>query len=95
MLGLSWLDRYNLDIDWNTRKLTFQSDSSDLPSSIDTYIPQNPKNIGSHLVRASKTQIPLFIGAKAFMRATKKGTTFAIYATPASEQIQASNQLPV
>ena len=27
ILGLSWLDRYNLDINWNTWKLTFQSSS--------------------------------------------------------------------
>ena len=95
VLGLSWLDRYNPDIDWNTRKLTFQSDSSDIPPSIDTYIPQKSKNIDSHPVRASKTQIPLFVGARAFMRAAKKGTTFAIYAIPTSEPIRASSQLPV
>ena len=95
VLGLSWLDRYNPDIDWNARKLTFQPDSSDIPLSIDTPIPQKSKNIDFHPVRASKIQIPLIVGARAFMRAAKKGTTFAIYTIPTSEQIQASSQLPV
>jgi hypothetical protein len=33
-----------------------------------------------HHGEISKTQVPLIVGARAFMRVAKKGTTFAIYA---------------
>lgn len=67
ILGLSWLQRYNPDIDWeNLRIKSFRSNI--LPS------PFKPK------VQRLK---PLFVGARAFMRAAKYSTPFAIYATPA------------
>ncbi len=94
VLGLSWLDRYNPSIDWNTRKLKFQSNILDSSSNSTSYIPEKPKKLDSQPIRVSNTQMPMVIGARAFMKAAKGGNTFAIYATPISEPIQASNQLP-
>jgi hypothetical protein len=37
---------------------------------------------------------PLFIGTRAFMRAAKTGTQFAIYATPTSEETTTSINIP-
>lgn len=99
VLGLSWLDKYNPSIDWNTRKLTFQSNSIPPVNSkpfdtIDTPIINPQKNPVVQSVRGSKIQKPLFVGARAFMQAAKSGATFAIYATPMSGQTQKSMQLP-
>lgn len=92
ILGLSWLDRYNPDIDWNTRKLTFQSNSSTSPHSID--IPDQAV-LGRHRTRVSKTPVPLMVGARTFMKAAKQGTMFAIYAIPVAESIHRTNSLPI
>ena len=88
ILGLSWLDRNNPDIDWNKRKLTFQTISS--PSRYPVVTPKPCP----HRLQRSKIEVPLMIGARAFMRAAKKGNTFAIYATPTSQSIQRPTELP-
>jgi hypothetical protein len=38
-------------------------------------------------VEISKIQVPLIVGARAFMQATKKGTMFVIYATPIMKSV--------
>jgi hypothetical protein len=48
----------------------------------------------SHHGETSKTQVPLVVGARAFMRVAKKGTTFAIYATSIAESIKGPEALP-
>jgi hypothetical protein len=47
-----------------------------------------------HLGEISKTQVPFVVGARAFMRATKKETTFAIYAIPITESVKKLEALP-
>jgi hypothetical protein len=42
----------------------------------------------------SKTHVPLIMGARAFMRAAKKETTFAIYATLIADSIKGPETLP-
>ncbi len=84
ILGLSWLEKYNPHIDWVARKLEFctiecaHEDPSRKPQK-------------SHKARLRK---PLVIGARAFMRAAKKGTPFVIYATPTSEAATTSTTIP-
>ena len=52
------------------------------------------QQLKSHHGEISKTQVPLVVGAKVFMQATKKGTTFAIYATPITESVKGFKTLP-
>jgi hypothetical protein len=99
VLGLSWLDRYNPNIDWNTQKLTFQSNSLDTPIvigplSTNVSSSHSSKNSKEPPVKASRAQLPLSIGARAFIRFAKKGNIFAIYATPMPKQAQNLAQLP-
>ena len=92
ILDLSWLDRYNPDINLNTSKLTFQS--SNLSPS---YRLETPKQAISmhHRTRVSKTPVPLMVSARTFMRAAKKRTMFAMYAILVAESIYRTNSLLV
>jgi hypothetical protein len=82
ILRLSWLERYNPYIDWKSQNLEF---------------PVTP----SLVERTSKplTKKPLFIkpfftGARAFIRAAKISTPFAIYVVPASGETTTSTNIP-
>ena len=48
----------------------------------------------SLMLQKSKTKTPLFIGARAFMKAAKQGASFAIYATPTSATVATSTTIP-
>ncbi len=39
-------------------------------------------------------EVPLMVGARAFMRAAKNGNMFAIYAIPTSQHVQEPTKLP-
>jgi len=80
ILGLSWLRKYNPNIDWSTLKI------KSFPT---TTIP--PKQPTRSKIRHPK---PLFIGAKAFMRAAKHSNPFAIYATPARDEATIVTSIP-
>ena len=45
-------------------------------------------------IRKSSIKKPLFIGARAFMRTSKEGTPFVIYATPISEEKTLATSIP-
>jgi hypothetical protein len=75
ILGLSWLERYNTQIDWKLRKIEFPV----IPSLTKrTSKPSSTKKLP--FIK------PLFIGARAFMRVANTGTSFVIYATLTSEK---------
>jgi hypothetical protein len=44
-------------------------------------------------VQGSAVEVPLMVGAQAFMRATKNGNMFAIYAIPTSQPFQEPTKL--
>jgi hypothetical protein len=94
VLGLSWLEEYNPDINWKTRKLAFQSSNiaTQDPSSIEPG-PTLGHWQTNKCARTLKNQIPAFIGARAFMRAAKQGTMFIVYTTPMAETITGSSTL--
>jgi len=72
ILGLSWLEKYNLQFDWSNCSITF------LPKKpIVLELVVNPP-ISHH----QKLQKPLYIGARAFTRVAKNSIMFAVYATP-------------
>jgi len=87
ILGLSWLEKFNPQINWKTRKIDFLLSSTSTCS-------QKVATKSTITLKESKQQRPLFIGAKAFMQATKKRTLFAIYAKPSSKPSKASNTIP-
>lgn len=80
ILGYSWLEKYNPKIDWSTRQVEFP-DTNEHKGSEGNGKSAAPKNSRQHV----KPIRPLFVGARAFLRAAKQGTTFAVYATPASD----------
>jgi hypothetical protein len=82
ILGLSWLERYNLQINWKSRNIEF------LVTPSLTEHTSKPSSIKKPLFIK-----PLFIGARAFMKAAKTGTPFAIYATPTSEETTTSTNI--
>ena len=55
--------------------------------------PEYPK-LEPHQVRTFKVQVPMIVEAKAFMKATKYGAVFAIYATLVTNSVQATFELP-
>ena len=87
ILGLSWLEKYNPSVDWKSRTVTF-------PSPL-AHLDHNPvrKHV-SKRVRKSGMKKSLFIGARAFVRASKKGTSFVIYAVPTSEEKASTTSIP-
>jgi hypothetical protein len=52
------------------------------------------QQLKSQYEEVSKIQVPLVVGARAFMRAAKKGTMFTIYTTPTTESIKGPEALP-
>jgi hypothetical protein len=96
VLGLSWLDKNNPTIDWKTRRLTFQPNIASIQESNCGKISSVPSHqqLKSHYGEISKTQVPLVVGAKAFIQAAKKRTIFYIYATSITESAKAPKALP-
>lgn len=80
ILGLSWLKKYNSQIDWIFHNLNF-------PSSLF----QNLNN--QEEIHKSNVSKPLLEGARAFMYAAKEGSSFAIYATPISDSEKTSSSI--
>ena len=95
ILGLSWLDRYNPDIDWKGRKLEFPS------KEIQKIECLNIRKL-EHSVDKPKQYQPLvfhvkpilMVGARAFVKAAKRGATYMIYATQIAESTRKSSLLP-
>jgi hypothetical protein len=83
ILGLSWLERYNPQINWKSRNIEFPITPSLTKRTSKPSSTKKPPFIK-----------PLFIGARTFMRATKTGTPFVIYATPTSEETTTSINIP-
>ncbi len=90
VLGLSWLERINPDIDWKKRKLTYRT----IVSHVSSKHPRNVANPCPYQVHGSAVKVPLMVGARAFMRAAKNGNMFAIYAIPTSQPVQEPTKLP-
>jgi hypothetical protein len=105
ILGQNWLEFYNPKIDWKGRKLIFEYGHSTIEQATFESCSQgkNQKIINLRKeVKVRKNQSkfgikgirPLIVGARAFLRATKEGTSFAIYATPIKEDCKSSVKLP-
>jgi hypothetical protein len=96
VLGHFWLDKYYPAIDWKLRRLTFQPSIISIQESgyMKTSSVPGHQQFQSHHGEMSKTHIPLVVGTRAFMRATKKETRFAIYATPIADSVKWPEALP-
>jgi hypothetical protein len=82
IFGLSWLERYNPQIDWRSWNIEF------------LVIPSLAKHTNKPLTTKKPPFIKLlFIRARAFMRAAKKDTPFAIYATSTSGKMTTSTNI--
>jgi hypothetical protein len=82
ILELFWLERYNLQIDWRLRNIEFP------------IIPFLTECTSKPLSTKKPPFIKLlFIGARAFMKAVKTSTPFAIYATPSSGEMTTSTSI--
>jgi hypothetical protein len=90
VLGLSWLEKINPDIDWEKRKLTYRT----IASHVSSRHPRNVPNPYPYQVQGSAVKVSLMVGARAFMRAAKNGNMFAIYAIPTSQPVQEPTKLP-
>jgi len=81
ILELSWLEKYNPQIDWKSRNLDFSSSSiQNSISQVETYKPNISK--------------PLLVGTRAFVHIAKEGTPFAIYATSIGDAEKTSSGIP-
>ncbi len=79
----------NPNINWKKRKLTYRT----IVSHISSRHPRNVPNLCPYQVQGSVVEVPLMVGARAFMRAAKNGNMFAIYAIPTSQPIQEPTKL--
>ncbi len=59
VLGFSWLEMINPDIDWKKRKLTYQT----IVSHISSKHPRNVPNPCPYQVQGSAVKVPLMVGA--------------------------------
>ncbi len=59
VLGLSWLEMINPDIDWKKRKLTYRT----IVSHISSRHPRNVPNPCPYQVQGSAVEVPLMVGA--------------------------------
>jgi len=91
VLGLSWLEKINPDIDWKKRKLTYRT----IASHVSSRHPRNVPNPYPYQVQGSAVKVPLIVSARAFMRAAKNGNMFAIHAISTSQPVQEPTKLPV
>ena len=80
ILGLSWLERFNPNIDWSNRNII-------LPAT------PPPQSLRYKPLEEKKLKKPLFIGARAFIRTTKGGSPFIIYATPIADETRSMSAL--
>ena len=90
VLGLSWLEMVNPEIDWKKRELVYRTVASHNPVER----PRNNPKSCPYQVQASEVKVPLMVGARAFMRAAKDGNMFAIYAIPLPLPAQGPAKLP-
>lgn len=67
VLGLSWLEMVNPDIDWKNRRLTYPTVVSHIPFKH----PKNSPNVYPQQIQQSEVKVPLMVGARAFMKAAK------------------------
>jgi hypothetical protein len=90
VLGLFWLNIYNLAFNWKTQRLTFQPSIASIQESGygETSSVPGHHEFNSHHGEISKTQVPLIVGARAFTQAVKKRMIFIIYATPIIESVK-------
>ena len=93
ILGLSWLDRYNPDIDWKKRRIEFKLEKIESPNMQKLGSPSHLKPKVYQSIVTSKTSI-LMIGARAFVKATRQGATYMIYANSIIESNEKSSGLP-
>ena len=77
ILGLSWLDRYNPNIDWKKRKVEFKLEKIESPNMQKLESPSHLKPKVYQSIVIPKKSI-LMIGARAFVKAAKQGTTYMI-----------------
>jgi len=83
ILGLSWLEKYNPQIDSSDRSITFLPKKPLVTESLAKSKP----------ISCKKFKKTLFIGARAFMRAVQIGATFAIYTTPTTNAMTMTSKL--
>ena len=93
ILGLSWLDRYNRDIDWKNRKIEFKLEKVESPDMQKLESPSHLKPKVYHSIVILKKSI-LMIRAKAFVKAAKQGATYMIYANSIIESNEKFSGLP-
>ena len=92
ILGLSWLDRYNPDIDWKIRKVEFKLEKIESPNMQKLESPSHLKSKVYQSIITPKTSI-LMIGARAFVKAARQGATYMIYANSIIEFNEKSSGL--
>jgi len=83
ILGLSWLEKYNPQIDWLDCSSIFFLEKTLVIESL-----AKPKPIS-----CKKFKKPLFIEVRIFMHMAKTRTTFAIYATLTTNAMTTTNKL--
>ena len=91
-LGLSWLDRYNPDIDWKKQKVEFKLEKIESPNMQKLESPSHLKlKVYQSIVTPKK--LILMIGARAFVKAARQGATYMIYANSIIESNEKSSGL--
>ena len=93
ILGLSWLDRYNPDINWKKRKVEFKLEKLESPDMQKLEYPSHLKPKVYQSIVTPKKSI-LMIEARAFIKAAKQGATYMIYANSIMESNEKSSGLP-
>ena len=93
ILGLSWLDRHNPDIEWKKRKVEFKLEKIESPNmqKLESLSHLKP-NVYQSIVTPKKSI--LMIRARAFIKVAKQGATYMIYANLIIESNKKSNGLP-
>ena len=82
ILKISWLERYNLQIDWKSQNIEFP------------VIPFLTERTNKPLTKKPPFIRPLFIRARAFTKAAKTSILFIIYATLTSRETTTSTNVP-
>ena len=94
IIGLSWLEMFNPRIDWKSQSLTFPSSSPTTNVHHLQTISENSSKGPQPNSQKPKMQKPLFVGARAFMRAAKTGSIFVVYANPLSKSTRTNTVIP-
>ena len=93
ILGLSWLDKYNPNIDWKKRKVEFKLEKIESPNMQKFESPSHLKPKVYQSIVTPKKSI-LMIRARAFVKAIRQGATYMIYANLIIESNEKSSGLP-